>query len=299
MIKTENDKPYRIATFDGGGMCGIISLRFVELLGLNLQDCTLLAGTSTGGITSVAAAAGLSISDIKAFYYEMGPSIFSRSVWRRIRDPFAIFRPMYNSDNLAKSVKKALPMEGKIPLSSLSPKVMVPSYNYKTGEPKFFKSWRSEDSGFTAFQVSMATSAAPVYFSMFEDYADGGLVANNPTMCAIVECLKIGIPMDQLEVYSFGTGNSQVRTGSNQKSGALGWAPELIGVLISGPVKAVHHQAKMLPLKLYKRFDVPRLPYELGRMADARSSVLRAREAEADKYFNSESKDCPWIEKTE
>jgi len=322
-VATQSQKAkevYRIATFDGGGMCGIISLRFMELLDLDVSDFFMLSGVSTGGLICVGLASGLTTAELREFYYEEGPKIFHRSFWQKLSNPYGLTGPLYSNENLQRSIRKALPMEGRTTLPSLYPKVMVPAYNYKTGQPKFWKSWRPEDSGATVLEVCTATACAPTYFDLYGDYADGGLVANNPTLCAIIECMKFGIELDQLEVYSFGTGEPRVKTGDNKHSGRLGWAPEIAGVFLSAMIRSTHHHVKILAgqaevrrvvsgtaddapkdpsihrmLRMYRRFDVPKLPDKLAQMDDADQEIMRAREAEADKYFDTKTKTCPWL----
>ena len=61
-----------------------------------------------------------------------------------------------------------------------NPPVLELIRNYAQPPEKVWKTW----------EVVRATSAAPVYFPPYKNYVDGGLVANNPTLDAMVEIVN-------------------------------------------------------------------------------------------------------------
>ncbi len=74
---------FRILSIDGGGIRGIFSAEILSVFEQYFQTKIsdhfhLLCGTSTGGIISLALAAGYSAQEIKNFYYEKGPNIFKK-----------------------------------------------------------------------------------------------------------------------------------------------------------------------------------------------------------------------------
>lgn len=75
---------YRIVALDGGGIRGLVTLGWLERVTERYPECLtsadLLAGTSTGGILSLALAAGVSISDLRDLYLNRGPVIFGDSL---------------------------------------------------------------------------------------------------------------------------------------------------------------------------------------------------------------------------
>ncbi|MCX6016221.1 MAG: patatin-like phospholipase family protein, partial [Chloroflexales bacterium] len=61
-------RPYRILSFDGGGILGVLTLVIIERIMQDFPDflahVDLFAGTSTGGIIALALAKGMHPKDI-------------------------------------------------------------------------------------------------------------------------------------------------------------------------------------------------------------------------------------------
>ena len=77
------DRPFRILSIDGGGICGILPaavLAELEQRFLNGASIAnyfdMIAGTSTGGIIALALAHGKTGADIRDVYLERGGLIF-------------------------------------------------------------------------------------------------------------------------------------------------------------------------------------------------------------------------------
>ncbi len=77
------DRPFRILSVDGGGICGILPAAVLaELEGRFLEGRSIarhfdmIAGTSTGGIIALALAHGLTARKIRDVYVERGGNIF-------------------------------------------------------------------------------------------------------------------------------------------------------------------------------------------------------------------------------
>lgn len=95
--------PYRILTFDGGGILGIFSARILHHL-LNaypnlLNNTDLIAGTSTGGIISLGLASGMSPDQLVALYQTNGQAIFDRSWLHNIADLGGLSGAQYDNQN--------------------------------------------------------------------------------------------------------------------------------------------------------------------------------------------------------
>ena len=135
-------------------------------------------------------------------------------------------------------------------------------------------------SDWSMYAALRATSAAPTFFPPYKHtngvtFVDGGLVANNPTKCAIAEAQGIwpGRPIGC--VVSIGTGKTPKRRDSNGSAvgvegtsdkAALGWVKTL-ATLPTGTYQ-VHQEAKDqlkfynppgLPQPCYFRFDAHHL----------------------------------------
>ena len=92
--------------------------------------------------------------------------------------------------------------------------VLIPSVNMTKGSVQMFKTAHDPrlvtDYRRRAADVAMATSAAPTFFPLAEIdgayFADGGLVANAPDMCALHEaCVFLGTKADDVSILSIGT----------------------------------------------------------------------------------------------
>ena len=81
---------YRIISFDGGGIRGLVTLALLKRLETQIPNlikgADLLAGTSTGGIIALGLAAGKSVDEMIALYRDNGAKIFDDSSWDDLRD---------------------------------------------------------------------------------------------------------------------------------------------------------------------------------------------------------------------
>ncbi|MEM7192446.1 MAG: patatin-like phospholipase family protein, partial [Pseudomonadota bacterium] len=93
---TSKSAPKRILSLDGGGVRGAFTIAYLEQIERCLEEhygadkaprlCDyfdLIGGTSTGAIIATALALGYRASQIKDFYFQLGPRVF-RSPWFRL-----------------------------------------------------------------------------------------------------------------------------------------------------------------------------------------------------------------------
>jgi hypothetical protein len=200
----------KIVSLDGGGIKGVMTARILERLEAEfpgwIGSVDLFTGTSTGGILSLALAAGLTPTQCVELYRDNGKSIFSS------RGLLALeyFCADYDSKGL-RSVLEA--RFGEKTLKNLKP-VLIPALDLRRWCPKFFD--RDHDGDMRAVDVALATSSAPTYFPAHgvtagQDvtcYADGGLFANNPSDSAIAYVRSRKVDPSEIKLISFGTGDS-------------------------------------------------------------------------------------------
>ncbi|WP_018249613.1 patatin-like phospholipase family protein [Orenia marismortui] len=220
---------YRIISFDGGGVKGVLTARLLKRLAeeipelLKLTD--LFAGTSTGSFIALALAYGKTAEDVVNMYsLENLESIFS---FPRIN----LLIPRYDNDNLKAILNNIFPQE--LTLKGLNKKVVIPSFKifndkYNNWCPTFFNNFpNSENANTSVLDVALASSAAPTYFPSHNNYIDGGVVINNPSTSALAfaKDSQAGDQMlDNISLLSIGTGFSNNKiTEDTENWGIIQW----------------------------------------------------------------------------
>jgi predicted acylesterase/phospholipase RssA len=277
---------FRILAIDGGGIRGLIAAkvlaRLEELLRARdgsptLLDCfDLLAGTSTGGLISLALAAPgedggppLTAARLVEIYRgEEGRAIFERPLVRRIPvlgSAIDLFLPKYSLGPLRKELEREV---GAARMADARKDVLISAYDMHGREPRFFKRWTDDATQVSMVDAGLATAAAPTYFPSHRvgggALVDGGVFAANPTVAAVVEALKRTedperLTPDDLLVVSLGTGDHELgyEPEAVERWGALDWAlpqggqrfggePPLIAAILDGQSDAAHHWAHVL-----------------------------------------------------
>ena len=280
----------RILSIDGGGIRGIIPAMVLQaLLGkLKAQDVFhIIAGTSTGGIIACGLARPNPVGpqEIVDLYVQHGGDIFRKS----LLDPVHyVYGPRYNSTALESHLASVL---GDVSLSAVeNVQLLVPSYAIalpkenppgNTCAPMFFRSWQAggllvpaganaAEYDFKLASIARATSAAPTYFAPARitntagqsfTMIDGGVFANNPTMCAIVEAHHLYYTPNHtvnVMVVSLGTGSNPIRidAAAAMRWGDLSWAVPIISIFQDGSAQTVAFETDELIDDFHWRFDV-------------------------------------------
>lgn len=271
---------YRILSFDGGGLRGVVTAVLLERLQQArpgfLDDVALMAGTSTGGLIALGLRHGLSPAALRAMYLQHGAQIFDAGLWQRVRSLNTLGGARYPAGGRERVLRELLGADTR--LDQLAGPVLVTAFDLDpqaatpaqaNWKPKLFHNLPGSDSdgAMPAWQVGMATSAAPTYFPSFDGYVDGGVYANNPAMCALAQTQdpRAGgpVPWDDIRLLSLGTGI--VRTvvpGDTVDWGYLQWAPKLVALLSDGVSGIADYQCRMmLGARQYQRY-APFLPPE-------------------------------------
>lgn len=298
----------RILSLDGGGIRGLVGCRWLAgaedaLLAAGkpglLQSFDLLAGSSTGAIITAGLATGLSPATMAEIYREQRRRIFpglAERLWSRLRrlpgqGPSA---PKYDAQGLEMVLKHVF---GAATLGQAKLPLMVTSYDTISRTPVIFKSFKPEHRDLPLWEVCRASSAAPTYFPAHgmtvEGRAcaliDGGVVANNPTACAIAEALRKNARADRprdLVVLSIGTGarTRSISLASAREWGALEWAVPIIDVLFDGSADSVDYIARHLVGDGYFRLQAE-LTIGLDGLDDVSDTSVAALEAVAGDYL--------------
>jgi hypothetical protein len=241
-------------------------------------------------------------------YAKEGASIFSRSLWHRIKSLGSLAGPKYDSQGGAVVFQRYFELSE---LKDACARLLVTAYEIESRTPYFFKSWeaKSASKNFYMRDVAAATSAAPTYFAPHRArpacddvgrlgrpgvFVDGGVFANNPAMCVLAEVRKLH-PDEELLVVSIGTGNADkpIYYRDSRKWGVAGWAVPLLDTLIDGVSDTVDYQAALMVASgprpgRYYRFQTD-LPREMQEMDDVRPRTISALEAWADRLIERQS----------
>ena len=294
---------YRIVSMDGGGLRGVITAKLLERLEIAhpgfLSQVDLFAGTSTGGILALGLAAGLTPARLLQLYTGAAAKVFADSLWDDVRDLVKLTGADYSNQHLKEAV---LDLIGEITLGDLEKRVVVSSFELdnnpqtpdvpRSWKPKFFHNFPGDDSDVDqkVVDVALRTSAAPAYFPIYQGYVDGGVVANNPSMCALAQALSPdmgGQELEQVTLLSFGTGiNAKYLSEKDADWGLVQWVPHLFGMMIEGGVGVPDYQCRQIMGERYLRVDpvlptyididnVDQIPLceEIGQVADLRAAV--------------------------
>jgi patatin-like phospholipase/acyl hydrolase len=284
---------YRILSLDGGGIRGVLTAVLLKRLNVIqpgfLDKVDLFAGTSTGGILALGLAFGLTPDQCRELYAKHGQAIFANPVpdWL---DGGGVFGARYPNDNLVRILNDHF---GDHTLGDLQKHVLISSFDldnfetetedpekFRTWKAKFFHNFVEEERGSDAKEpmvdVALRTSAAPTYFPVYDGYVDGGVVANNPSVCALAQALDSGklrnppnepklVNLQDVVVLSVGTGRNQQYVTRQQGAnlGLVQWATHLVSILIDGTADVADYQCRQILGPRYCRVN-PTLREEIS-----------------------------------
>jgi patatin-like phospholipase/acyl hydrolase len=269
---------FRILSIDGGGVRGMIPAMIVAELEKRIRirtgkadcyisDCfDLIAGTSAGGILAcfyLYRHNGNRFDASKAvdLYEKHGKTIFQKRLFRNI---IRFFDALYPDKGIDRVLHETF---GDAKLSDAPCNSAVMAYHITDRKAVIFTADSArKDKGrdYLLRDIARATSAAPTYFRVAQATSmdnvssyliDGGIYANDPTICALVEARKTkfrdhdAFPgIKDMYVLSLGTGNTSkpYRYESAKYWGVINWAIPVIDMLQSSSAEVVSYQTKSL-----------------------------------------------------
>lgn len=269
-----------ILTVDGGGVRGAIPAKILDLLEESLEavvnigntsgnryEVTLaelfdvMAGTSTGGIITISLNSRIEAnggrpkkaSEVAQFYKTHADKIFPKpGVIQKLKTYVPkVGSSLYSQVPLAELLRENL---GEVWLKDGVTDLLVPSFDMRQGMAYCFSSGEARNIGsanFKAYEVALATSAAPTYFDSIEIqdergderlFSDGGTYANNPTLEAIQRVDQL-YPGCDIFVISLGTGTTPLGSlGHLRSAGKVEWVANIAGLLMNN-AEGRHQQA--------------------------------------------------------
>lgn len=283
----------QILSIDGGGIRGIIpavilcaiedGIRAKKGADARLADhLELVAGTSTGGII----ACGMLIPDagnplrprytmaeVLDIYLQRGKDIFNRTARHKFRTMGGLTDEKYDASGLEKALVEKF---GDTRLSQLLRPCLITAYDIRYRKTVFFGSHKTDGGNnkgrdFLVKHVARATSAAPTYFEaanvpsmagVHHALVDGGVFANNPSMCTYAEArgmtfANVSKPTAKdMFMLSIGTGTvkKEYPYAKAKDYGMMEWVQPVIDIMMSGNSETVTYQLG----KLFEAGDNPK-----------------------------------------
>jgi patatin-like phospholipase/acyl hydrolase len=321
------DRPFKILSIDGGGIRGIIpALVLTEIerrTGKPISSLfDLIAGTSTGGIIALGVtkpdANGhpeYSAKQIAELYTGRGKKIFSSTILHQLSSAWGLLDEKYPAKEVEKVFDEYF---GEARLKDTLTNVLVTAFEIEQRTPWFFRSSmaKSKDEyDFPMKKVARATSAAPTYFEPLRlegegddkgkhwALVDGGVYANNPAMCALVDARTLYGAGDVL-VLSLGTGEPTegLQWKDAKDWGLIGWARPLLDVVFEGVSDTVGYQLEQLcpaiegKSRAYRfRVPLPLLKTAIDDIDDATDATIEALQSVAENLIREKDRDLAEI----
>ena len=295
----------------------------------SLANCfDFFAGTSTGSIIACGLANGMTAKEIREFYEKEGEKIFPnmnpvfwvKAILERV-SKFHLSLPLFQPSNLEEVLYSPDIFPASLLFGNLDKPTLVVSYDAYNRKAVVFKSNASKCAEVPVWQVCRSSSAAPVAFPAYllkdeqflKDHRnggklegdlpreipqkgipliDGGVLANNPTLCAIAENIGQGAPLDNILVASFGTGQTVRRITPNEATtwGGLVWSSLLEGVPLyqvcsDGSADVIDYITRSLLKDNYLRYQ-PIIDSKISTFQADKENLDRLRN-EANKYLKN------------
>lgn len=292
----------RILSIDGGGIRGIIPGQILVELEKKLRKLDkkpdariadyfdIIAGTSTGGIltclylcpeSSSSKRPKFTAEEAVELYLERGDEIFDISLWQKLKSGGGLLDEKYSADELEDALKDYFK---DLKLSELLKPCIITSYDIRRRQAHFFTQHDADTDGrdYYVRDVARSTSAAPTYFETARvrsmsgvsyPLIDGGVFANNPTLCAYSEARnwtfdkfrKKPTAKDML-ILSIGTGKvmKPYYYKDAKDWGAMAWIRPLIDIMMSGVSETVDYHLKSIYEAVGKPDQYVRISPELS-----------------------------------
>ena len=259
------NRPRRLLSIDGGGLCGLIPAQALMLIEQQLDQLTgdpqplcnrfdLIGGTSTGAILAAGLALGMKARELRDFYVQFGPDIFKKVILPER------FWHKYPSDAIEKHLKDKFGEATTLGDARLRTNILLVAKNATLGNDWFFTNnpsnkFFANNKQIPLWHMVRASSAAPTYLPphTFDvpdatgkpqtyEFIDGGVSSyNNPSLQVFLEATVpeygIGWPMgvDNLLLISLGTGFCPVTVeeGKAAHYNLLDWAQYVLKELMN------------------------------------------------------------------
>lgn len=303
--------PIFILSIDGGGSRGVIPANVLYHMekdaGIAVRESfDFYAGVSTGAMIAayLAVDAGtLEHLALECYSSESLSAIMDKTVWDRMLGRMQN-QPKYDGVNKRRYVTELI---GTQRINDITDKhLLVLAYDFINRELVTFKNRRGHDAAYnpTLTEVCDAATAAPTLYPTVPTSSltrrwllDGALTTNDPSICAITECLAMGYQLEDIWMLSLGTGrpvhdlsqeDRDTIGKSSQDWGIIGWLSNgLLDHMMSASSCVSAHQCAQLLDDRYLRIsgELPRKLMQLDNTSEGR--VMDFRSYANDWYENN------------
>lgn len=275
-----------ILAIDGGGIRGLVPAAVLDYLEKKIQEIRkdprikignlmdLVGGTSTGSIVGSLMllpcetkndSPKYTMDEITQMYIDMGPEVFKKHFWHRVKTLWGLFGPAFPASNIEPYL---LQMLDHYKMKDLVKPCLFNAYDIDKRRIDVFTNKDSKEkyADFYVKDIIRGSTSIPAYFppayfnhgNDINTLVDGGVFANNPSMVSYIEAAKTlfkkkkVFPKD-IMVISLGTGASQRKQypySKSKKWGMANWVFPIIDILLSGSSDAVDYEMK----KLYESY---------------------------------------------
>lgn len=271
-----SERPFRILSIDGGGICGILPASVLSELEQRFlggrsvaTHFDMIAGTSTGGIIGLGLAHGKTATEIRDLYMKRGDKIFPppTRIGRLVRLVRRKHRYVYDRKPLENEL---LELFGDTPLGQAKTRLCIPAFEGRHGEPWIFKTPHhphyQKDRVERMVKVGLSTAAAPTYFEALPNngyvMVDGGLWANNPVMNGLVDALACyDIDRAQVRILSLGCGETAFKVDdAKARGGMFQWRGVIAAAMRAQSMNALGQAYLLVGKDRVMRVDAPESP---------------------------------------
>ncbi len=264
---------YRILSFDGGGIYGILSTIVLDKICAEfpslISRTQFLAGTSVGAMLCAGLSYGFSPLQLRTLFDKWSTTIFNQPTTERKFLSWLGITSKHDNKAFREMLEDTF---GNAKLKDLDKKILIPAFHLcenKTYPPrwkaKFFHNFEGKDGdGETkVVDVLMYTTAAPLFLPSVDGYIDGGFVCNNPAMSAIAQTQDERSVIDkrphlnEIRILSFGRSDSRSYLhGSRHDWGYLQWGLPLINLTYNNDEKVIDYQCSKILGHRYHRICI-------------------------------------------
>lgn len=235
-IPSSPRRPFGILALSGGGMRGLFQAAILERISDELptnealkNHFKILAGTSTGAIIAASLAFEIPPNETCSLFVEHGREIFAPRT----------MAPLRKGGRYANGPLKALldkRFENKV-LGDADPPLLLCATSLEQFGIRAFCSWRDKE--IRVADAVLASCAAPTYFPAvpctpdLRSYVDGGIWANDPSLCAILEAQNAKFSdFDNMWVLSIGNGEVALGVTRNKYNRKSTYSTKMVSAIL-------------------------------------------------------------------